>query len=387
MIFLKRTWAEINLDNLAFNVKEIQKKLPDCTEMMAVVKANAYGHGDRLIANELQNLGIHLFGVSNLEEAISLRNDNIKGEILILGASPENTAKELSEFNVTQTVFSLEYAKKLNEKAVENSVTVNCHIKLDTGMGRIGFNCDNLEEIVSAYNLSNLNVTGIFSHLSSADDLSRTGKSYTLNQAERFNKTIADLENKNVIFKTKHLQNSAGILNYKDFKYDMVRAGIILYGLPVDTFKGCDIPLKPVMKLFSTVSMVKDVKKGDFISYSRKFKAKKDMRLATVPIGYADGYLRAFSNKARMIVNGHYADIVGAICMDQLLINVTNIPNVKAGDTVTVVGAENDCEITFSELAKMADTIHYELACLVGKRVPRVYQKNGKIFDVVDYII
>jgi len=385
MNFLKRTWAEINLDNLAFNVNEIKSRLPETTEMMAVVKANAYGHGDKLISNELQNMGIKFFGVSNLEEAISLRHADIKGDILVLGSTPENVAKDIAGFNVTQAVYSPEYAKSLNDCAKENGVIINCHLKIDTGMGRIGFNCDDIDEIVKAYNYENLNFTGIFSHLSSADDLTDDGKAYTKMQTEKFDKTIAVLESRSVTFKLKHLQNSAGILNCQHFNYDMARAGVILYGMGIDTDE--KIALKPVMELKSVVSMVKNVKKGDAISYSRRFTADKDMRLATVPIGYADGYLRAFSNNAKMIVNGHYAKIVGSVCMDQLILDVTNIPDVSQGDIVTVVGKQGDCEITFKELADIAGTIHYELACLIGKRVPRVYIKSGEIKEVIDYII
>lgn len=385
MNFLKRTWAEINLDNLAFNVNEIKSRLPDGTEMMAIIKANAYGHGDKIFAKELQNMGINLFGVSNIEEAISLRNAGIKGDILILGMTPESSAKDIADFNITQAVYSIEYAESLNELANANNVTVKCHLKLDTGMGRIGFNCDDTDEIIKAYNLSNLNFTGIFSHLSSADDLTDEGKEYTKTQAEKFDKTISLLESKGVTFKTRHLQNSAGILNYPHFKYDMARAGIILYGLGIDT---CDeFTMKPVMEVRSVVSMVKTVKKGDAISYSRTFTADKEMKLATVSIGYADGYLRRFSNKAKMIVNGHYAKVVGNVCMDQLVLDVTDIPDVKKGDIVTVVGKNGDCEITFKHLADIAGTINYELACLVGRRVPRVYIKDNEITEVVNYIV
>ena len=387
MNFLKRTWAEINLDNLAFNVNEIKSRLPKSTKMMAIVKANAYGHGDKLIANELQNMGINLFGVSNLKEAISLRHADIKGDILVLGSTPENVAADIAEFNVTQAVYSPEYAQNLNAYAKSNNVTINCHLKIDTGMGRIGFNCDDIDEIIKAYNLSNLNFTGIFSHLSSADDLSDEGKEYTISQIKKFDKVISGLKENGINLKMKHLQNSAGILNCSHLNYDMARAGIIIYGLGIDTYEGCDITLKPVMELKSVVSMVKNVKKGDAISYSRKFVAEKDMRLATVPIGYADGYLRAFSNTAKMIVNGKFAKITGSVCMDQLILDVTDIPDVKEGDIVTVVGKDGDCEITFKDLAEIADTINYELACLVGRRVPRIYIKDNKITEVIDYII
>ena len=391
MNFLKRTWAEINLDHLAYNVKEIRKHLPESTRIMAVVKANAYGHGDRYIAKEIENLGVQDFGVSNLEEALFLRKVGIQGHILILGVTPASAAKKLSEHSITQTIYSLEYAQELNEAAKQEGIRIDCHIKLDTGMGRIGFFAGEdfiaMDDIASACNLSNLNVTGIFSHFSSSDDTSEEGMAYTQMQIKQFDSAVAALEEREIHFEVKHLQNSAGVLNYPNCRYNMARVGVILYGLPLDTLSGCSIPLKPVMSIRSAISMVKTVQKGDCISYSRRFTAPKELRLATVPIGYADGYLRAFSNKSKMIVNGHYAKVVGSICMDQLLLDVTDIPDVKAGDFVTVVGSDGDCQVTFGELADIAGTIHYELVCLVSRRVPRVYQKDGKTIGIVDYII
>lgn len=391
MDFLKRTWAEINLDHLAFNVEEIQKCLPKATRMMAIVKADAYGHGDRYIAKEMENLGLRDFGVSNLEEALSLRASGVQSNILILGVTPVSAVRKLSEHRITQTVYSLEYAQKLNEAAKQKGVQIRCHMKLDTGMGRIGFRAGEdfiaTEDIVLAYHLSNLVFTGIFSHFSSSDDISEEGIAYTQKQIEHFDQAIDALEQKGLHFEVKHLQNSAGVLNYRDCRYDMARVGIILYGLPLDTLPGCAIPLKPVMSIRSAISMVKTVHKGDCISYSRRFTAPKEMRLATVPIGYADGYLRGFANNGRMIVHGQYAKIVGSVCMDQLMLDVTDIPDVKAGDLATVVGTDGDCQVTFGELANLAGTIHYELACLVSRRVPRVYQKGGQTVGIVDYIV
>lgn len=391
MDFLKRTWAEIDLDHLAFNVKQIQKCLPKDTRMMGVVKADAYGHGDRYIAKEMENLGLQNFGVSNLEEALSLRESGVESDILILGVTPASAVQKLSDYHITQTVYSLEYAQKLSDAAVRTGVRVDCHIKLDTGMGRIGFHAGDdyiaIEQIISAYRLPNLDFTGIFSHFSSSDDISNEGIAYTKKQKEHFDQTVAALEQKRLYFKVKHLQNSAGVLNYRSCHYDLARVGIILYGLPLDTLPDCDIPLKPVMSIRSAVSMIKTVQKGDCISYSRRFTADKEMRLATVPIGYADGYLRAFADKGRMIVRGQYAKIVGSICMDQLMLDVTDIPGVQAGDVVTVVGSEGSCQITLGELASIAGTIHYELACLVSRRVPRIYQKGGKTVGIVDYIV
>ena len=391
MDFLKRTWAEINLDHLAFNVKEIQNCLPQNTRIMGVVKADAYGHGDRYIAKEMENLGIRDFGVSNLEEALSLRETGVEGDILILGVTPASAVRKLSQHRITQTVYSLKYAQKLSEAAKREGVCVNCHMKLDTGMGRIGFRAGRdgiaTEEMAAAYHLPNLCFTGVFSHFSSSDDTREEGIAYTKSQIEYFDRTVSILEQKGVHFDIKHLQNSAGALNYRDCHYDLARVGIILYGLPLDTLPGCAISLKPVMSIRSAVSMVKTVCQGDCISYSRRFTADKEMRLATVPIGYADGYLRAFAGKAHMIVRGKYAKIVGSICMDQLMLDVTDIPDVEAGDIVTVVGSDGDCQVTFGELAEIAGTIHYELVCLVSRRVPRIYQKEGNTVGIVDYIM
>lgn len=391
MDFLKRTWAEIDLNHLAFNVNEIRKCLPETTRMMGVVKADAYGHGDRYIAKEMENLGLRNFGVSNLEEALSLRKSGVESDILILGVTPASAVTKLAKNHITQTVYSLEYAQKLNEAAKREDVRINCHMKLDTGMGRIGFRAGEdfiaTEEMISACNLSNLDFTGIFSHFSSSDDISEEGICYTKKQIEHFDKTVAVLEQQGIHFDVKHLQNSAGVLNYRDCHYDMARVGVILYGLSLDTLPGCAIPLKPVMSIRSAISMVKTVHKGDCISYSRRFTAEREMRLATVPIGYADGYLRAFADKGRMIVRGQYAKIVGSICMDQLMLDVTDIPDVKAGDIATVVGADGNCQVTFGELAEIAGTIHYELACLISRRVPRVYRKDEKTVGIIDYIV
>lgn len=391
MDFFKRTWAEIDLNHLAFNVNEIRKCLPGTTRMMGIVKADAYGHGDRYIAKEMENLGLRDFGVSNLEEALSLRENGVESDILILGVTPVSAVRKLSDYQITQTVYSLEYARQLSDAAKRDNVRINCHLKLDTGMGRIGFRAGDdftaIDEMAAACNLPNLDFTGIFSHFSSSDDITTEGVAYTQKQIEHFDRAVAALEQKGVHFSVKHLQNSAGVLNYRDCRYDMARVGVILYGLELDTLPGCAIPLKPVMSIRSAISMVKTVRKGDCISYSRRFTADREMRLATVPIGYADGYLRAFAGKGRMIVHGQYAKIVGSICMDQLMLDVTDIPDVKAGDIATVVGSEGNCEITFGELAEIAGTIHYELACLVSRRVPRVYQKGGKVVGIVDYIV
>ncbi|MGI5895053.1 MAG: alanine racemase [Candidatus Merdivicinus sp.] len=388
MDFFKRTWAEIDLDALNWNTEQIRQLLPEGTSMLAVVKADAYGHGDRMISTELENMGIQWFGVSNLEEAISLRDAGIRGEILIFGYTPPSLAGVLAEHRITQAVFNADYAAQLDAAAKKAGVSVLGHLKIDTGMGRIGFACghpaDRLDEIIRSCRYPALQITGIFSHFSSSDDPSEEGIAYTRMQQQRFDAVVEGLRRNGIEIPFRHLQNSAGIVSYSGCRYEAVRAGIILYGHPLDYLPGHAIDLRPVMSLRSTVAMVKTVQPGDCISYSRTFVADREMRIATIPVGYADGYLRAFSNRADVLIRGKRAPVIGNVCMDQLMVDVSHIPEVQVEDLVTLAGRDGKEEITFSELADLAGTIHYELLCLVGKRVPRVYLRHGKVVEVRD---
>lgn len=389
MEFLKRTWAEIDLDALRYNAEAARSCLSDTTEMLAVVKADAYGHGDRMVSRELADMGVKRFGVSNLEEAVGLRNAGITGEILIFGVTPASMARELAEYRVTQAILNLQYAHELSEAARAAGVTVEGHLKLDTGMGRIGFvvgrPSGSTEALLEACRLPGLKITGAFSHFSSSDDPSEEGVAYTREQYRRFRTATTALKAAGAGPLFLHLQNSAGIISYPQYQFDGARAGVVLYGQPLDLLPGRSIDLKPVMSLRSTVAMVKDVEPGDCISYSRTFRARKPMRIATVPVGYADGYLRAFSNRADVLIRGKRARVVGNVCMDQIMVDVTNIPDAAEGDQVTLAGRDGGEEITFSELASLAGTIHYELLCLVGKRVPRLYFRGGQVVKVLDF--
>lgn len=388
--FLKRTWANINLDYLHDNITAIKNKLDPSTKIMAVVKADGYGHGDHYISNALANDGVNFFAVSNLDEALSLRHAGITSDILILGFTPAQSALELSEQNISQTVFSEKYAKELNDYCVKNNCKVNVHIKLDTGMGRIGFiendTIDATNEVKSLFHFKGLCFKGIFSHLSSADSLDDDSIAYTKQQVERFNRVVGTLNVQGIQFEYIHLQNSAGIAFVPNLKYTHARAGIVMYGVAPSN-EEVDLNLKPVMELKSVISLVKEIDVGTSISYNRRFVSEGKMKVATVPIGYADGYPRLLSNKGEMLVNGKRAPIIGNVCMDQLMLDVTNIVNVEEGDIVTVVGTDGDEQITFAELANKIGTISYELMCLIGRRVPRVYIQNGKTIDVVDYIV
>lgn len=390
--YIKRTWAVINLDNLSHNITQIKRKLPETIKIMAVVKADGYGHGDKYIANALVECGIDFFAVSNLGEALSLRNAGIECDILILGFTPAIHAPKLAKLNISQSIFSKEYADELNHQCEKSGCKVKIHIKLDTGMGRIGFleNSSHSahDKVIEVCNMKGLDVTGIFSHLSSADALDLSSIEYTHMQTEFFDNAIERLKKEGYIFKHIHLQNSAGIsfVEQPSLSYTHARAGIVMYGCAPSS-EQIELDIRPVMELKSVISMVKEVDAGTSISYSRKYVSNTKIKVATVPIGYADGYPRLLSNKGEMLVKSKRARIIGNVCMDQLMLDVSHIENVKHGDIVTVVGTDGNETIGFNELSNIIGTISYELMCLIGRRVPRVYIKNGKETAVVDYIL
>ena len=387
--FYKRTWAEIDLDALHFNLKQIRGALPRNMDIMAVVKADAYGHGDRMIAKSLEQDGVRAFAVSNINEAVGLRRHGIHSNILILGYTPPEAAADLADYRISQAVFSAGYAQQLSNACVKNGITVNCHIKLDTGMSRIGISASDTEAAVSEISaicaLPNLNCCGLFSHFSSADSLDPASVSYTKMQETRFLAVREALESDGISFTSYHLQNSAGIAFCNIPNCQFARAGIILYGCQ-PSGEPLPFPLKPVMALRSIVSMVKTIPAGTAVSYNRTFVSQHPMRIATIPIGYADGYPRLLSNKGYMLLHGKRAPIIGNICMDQLMLDISDIPETACGDVVTVVGADGGQILTFSDLAALCGTINYELMCLIGRRVPRVYLKNGVTCSVVDYL-
>ena len=379
MDFLKRTWAEIRLDALAHNFRQIRRKVgPEC-KIMAVVKADGYGHGDQQVSQVFQREGADWFAVSNIEEAMHLRQGGITKPILILGFTPADKAAQLHANQISQTVFSLDYAKELSEQAKKAGIEVDCHMKLDTGMSRLGFLCDpahfsrSMEEIIQAVELPGLSCTGIFTHFACADEANEDSDRFTFNQIDRFQRGIAALEEQGVRFSLRHCCNSAATMRFPQMHLDMVRPGVILYGLnPTQDCAGL-MDLIPAMDLKSTVAMVKRVEKGSQVSYGRTYTASAGTILATVPIGYADGYRRTHSNQAHMAVRGKPAPVVGTVCMDQLMLDVTHIPGVRPGDEVTVFGRDGDCPVPIEALAQDEKSIHYEVLCLIGKRVPRVY--------------
>lgn len=383
---LRRTWVEINLDNIEHNYRLVRKIVGDRIKIMAIVKANAYGHGSCKVAPLLESCGADWFGVSNINEAIELRKAGITKPILILGYTPIECTRQLFEFNITQTLLSPEYAERLAATAEKEGVIVDAHIKLDTGMNRIGFGtADGSDELISEVSrlcyIPSLRVTGVFTHFAVADESSDTSREYTKMQHSRFMEVCRVLE-ENAYNLDIHCCNSAATVFYPEYHHTMVRPGVILYGCSPTGEAIPKLPLKPAMKLVSVVELVKTVKKGEKISYGCTFTAPRDMKVATIPIGYADGYPRGLSNKGFVFAGGKLAPVVGRICMDQLMIDASGIP-LKPDDPVTLFGGDSPIEI--ETVAGLLGTINYELMCGISRRVQRVYTRGGEVCEVEDY--
>ncbi len=372
--YLKRALAEVSLSRLKNNVSVIKSLNSPDTKIMAVVKADAYGHGEEQICRCLaQDCGIEYFAVSNLDEAIAVRKLCPDSEILILGYTPPEYAHEISQYNIIQGVVSTEYAHML----VKNTPTpIRCHIKIDTGMGRIGLKHNSPEscagEIESIMKTDKLSVEGIYTHFAVADSYDPENIAYTDRQEKFICDTYDILVNHGINLPHIHFMNSAATCYRNNSKSTLSRAGIILYGLHPDI--SLDIPddLEPVMSVKAVISHVKTVNKGDCISYGRTFTADHEMKIATVTVGYADGYSRLLSSKGEILVHGKRCKIVGRVCMDQLMIDVSDAV-AKSGDIVTLIGKDGDDCITADELASLYGTIGYEVVCGISKRVPRIY--------------
>ena len=371
-MFIKRTWAEIDEQALIHNFNLI-KEHSGGSKLFAVVKANAYGHSSRLVAPVLDKAGADFFAVSNLNEALELRNLGIEKPILILGYTPLEYAKDLCDYKISQCVYSLDYAKGLSAAAEKNSGFVRIHIKLDTGMSRIGFDCRKeklagLQDAITAAKLPNLTLEGLFTHFAESDRDLNNDDGFTNEQYSRFIAAKNGFSAAGLKPAICHCSNSAAIINDGDKNMNAVRAGIALYGLAPSSDDSMQKGLMPVMTFKTVVSMVKTINKGDTVSYGRTFKAEEDMTVATLPVGYADGYHRTLSNKGYVALNGEKAKILGRVCMDQMVVDVTNIKNVKVGDEVELFGKN----LYAHELASLCDTINYELVCSVSARVPRI---------------
>lgn len=370
---LRRAWAEIDLDRLRRNVEKLRAFVPDGSEMMCVVKANAYGHGVGNMIPCLENdCEINWFAVSNLVEAMELRDLGATGEILILGYTPPKYAAELLEYDIIQAVTDLDYATELSRECPAGE-KVRCHLAIDTGMSRIGLigetTPDDAEKI---FRLPSLNVEGIFTHLSCADSLEPSDIDYTKNQIEKLADLKSELNRRFIVVEHMHFLNSAGAAYHPDQRSDLVRFGIMLYGLKPNAELSLPIELEPVMELKAAVAQVKTLPAGADVSYGRTFRTERETRAAVVTIGYADGYPRLLSGKAEVLIKGRRAKVIGRVCMDQLMIDVTDIDGVAEGDTVTLFGTDGGEQITADELAQKIGTIGYEIVCGISPRVARV---------------
>ncbi len=369
-----RAWIEVDLKNIENNINEIRKVIHKNTKIMAVVKANAYGHGEVEVSKKLNEIGILDFAVATLDEGIILRKAGIKGSILILGYTDIQNIKIVQKYDLIQTIVDFEYAKEVEKLNLDKKL--NVHIKINTGMNRLGESYKNIDNLIKIYNMKNLNILGTFTHLCVSDSLFEDNIKFTKKQIDNFFKAIDTLKLNNINVKKIHIQASYGIINYNNLECDYVRPGIIMYGVysTLEDKKSCKIKLnlKPALKLKSKIVSIRNIQKGESVGYGRAFIAKKDMKIATVSIGYADGYPRSLSSKdVYVLVNDKFAKIIGRICMDQMIVDVSNITNIEVGDIVTLL--DDIEEISAENISNLSGSISNELLSRLGSRLPIIY--------------
>ena len=376
-----RCWARVDLEALRSNYKKLRALLAPEQKYLAVVKANAYGHGAVPVALALQEEGADWFGVASLEEGEELRRGGVTRPVLIFGYTPPAAAGRLAGAGLTQGVFSGEYAAALGEAAGRAGVTVDYHLMVDSGMGRLGLRpgeADSLKEARSIFGQTGLRCTGAFTHFAVADETGEESTAFTREQFRRFTGFCQGLREAGLEPGLLHCANSAAAMLSPEMRLGMCRFGIVQYGLDPSAETGGLLPLTPVMSLRATVAMVMEIRRGDTLSYGRLYTAEGPRRIATVAIGYADGYPRCGWQGGRVIIRGQYAPVAGRVCMDQLMVDVTGIPGVAAGDTVTLAGRDGAAEITWDQLAELSGTVSYERLCGISARVPRIYPGRGK---------
>lgn len=375
-----RVFAKIDLDAVRNNLEEIHSAIQPETKVIAVIKTDGYGHGAVPIARDVEELPyLWGFAVATSQEGIVLRRHGIRKPILILGRSFAEEYEQIIEWDLQPAVCSYEAAEQLSRIAKSKNKALQLHIKIDTGMSRIGYQVteQSADEIRRMYQLEHIAIEGIFTHFAKADE---TDKSHTVKQMELFQKMISLLEERGIDIPLKHCSNSAGIMDLPQMNLDAVRAGIILYGLmPSDEVNKESLKLKPVLELKSRISYIKTLEPGRTISYGGTYEVTHRQRIATIPVGYGDGYPRSLSNKGYVLIHGQRAAICGRVCMDQFMVDVTDIPEAEEGDTVTLIGIDGDEELTMENLGDLSGRFNYEFACDLGKRIPRLFYKNQKI--------
>lgn len=370
-----RAWLEINLTNLRHNAQQLQKLMPQGCELMGIVKANAYGHGVKEISKELSRIGIRSFGVATIDEGIAMRKQGIRGDILILGYTDISRTEQLHRYQLIQTVIDYDYACRLN-RAAKKAIPV--HIKIDTGMHRIGIRAEDEGLVQEIFLLDKLKIEGIFTHLCVADSRRETDISYTKRQIASFYTLLSQLKQLGITLPKIHIQSTYGLLNYPELQCDYARIGIALYGcLSSDKDETRMQPkLKPVMELKSRIALIRDITEGEEVGYGRGYMASRYCKIALLPIGYADGLPRSLSGEnARVLIHGQQVPIIGRICMDQLMIDITDVPEVVPGDIVTLIGQDEVDEISAVEVAVQAGSITNELLSRLGSRLERIYIK------------
>ena len=369
----RRVQANIDLEAICQNILEIKGKINPNTMIMAIIKADGYGHGAVPIAKALEKIGVDAYGVAIIEEAIELRKEGITKPILILGFTAKEQYELVVSYDIIQTVFEYNMAEALDFEAKKQGKIAKIHIKLDTGMSRIGFadTRENILEIKRIAKLNNIKIEGLFSHFACADEVNKASAHL---QLKRFLDFAKKLENENIIIPVKHISNSAAIIDLPEANLDMVRCGIVTYGIyPSEWVNKNEIKLRPAMELKTHVIYIKEVDAGLGVSYGSTYITNKKTKIATIPVGYGDGYSRQLSSRGRVIIRGKYAPIIGRVCMDQFMVDVTEIEDVKQGDIVTLLGKDGSSYISVEELAELSCSFPYELVCNVGKRIPRVY--------------
>lgn len=381
-----RVYARIDLDAIASNMEHMKQKLNPSSKIMAVIKADGYGHGAVQIAQMLENVDyIWGFAVATLDEAVVLKSEGIQKPILVLGCVFPDQYMEMLKYDIRMNVYTEEMAESISQMATREGMTAYMHIKLDTGMTRLGFDTsiESVETIARIAGMKNVCMEGIFTHFAKADEID---KDFTKKQMKDFVWMTKKLKERNVEFQYEHCANSAAIIDVPEANFDLVRAGISTYGLyPSEEVNKENVSLKPALALKSHVAFVKEIDVGTPISYGGTYVSERSMKIATIPVGYADGYPRNLSNVGYVLIRGKKAPIVGRVCMDQFMVDVTDIDGVSFGDNVTLIGKDGNQTITVEELSELSGRFNYEFICDLGKRIPRVYVKNGKIAEQVDY--
>lgn len=381
-----RVYAKIDLDAVAWNMEQMKKNLKEGTEMVAVIKTDGYGHGAVQVASMLESYDyVWGYAVATLDEAVVLRAAEIQKPILVLGCIFPDQYWEMLKYEIRMNVYTKEMAEAISALAVEKGEQAYVHIKLDTGMARLGFSAEesSIEEIKEIAELPNLVLEGVFTHFAKADEEDKT---FTMMQLEKFEWMTQRLEEEGVTFPYVHASNSAGIIDVRRADYNLVRAGIAIYGLyPSEEVDKEKVQLKPALSLKSHIAFVKDIPAGMPVSYGGDFVSEHQMRIATIPIGYGDGYPRSLSDTGYVLIRGKKAPIIGRICMDQFMVDVSDIPEVKFGDKVTLIGRDQEEYLPVEKLSELSGRFNYEFVCDLGKRIPRVYVQDGKVEEQVDY--